>query len=475
MDSIDIADLTFFLERTNLHERSTHELQFSFPDTDLLPPGKNPHLDVPQHIAFRERPNLQLTSLESQDLEVFRIFTIKNYAPQSTAPAGQERADLMEAIQRLKRSPGQSALGVVAFAQDDEIVYRCRLHTTWKLASGDVTEVHDFQRDSLEWDMTVLLGAGHLWLRLLAHLMARRSDLAYFAVLNKLWQYDPQFATEQETKLTGLWNTQPALSANQLLGRRLVEICETEDGEVEAGPIEDIAAYADNAGDIQIRLECGHRSSIDTGFLLRLTQEEALELSCDEGYCGKRIMQKEDSWHMALIAAKKLRSAYLECEFTMWRDLDRGIPETASIPDFTSETLYEALDWALESLQPPDTVVPYMLCPASFKAMDLAIAALRTFAAPGGQQRTCTAIELARTLLGVVAEALKADNAVNMSWTAAHSRFERFVHRWIKRSVNHLVDVVEGRKPAQDVGNMDMMLAEMEKFAIDDQELVIGE
>lgn len=48
-----------------------HMLRFHFPSVELLPPGKQPYVEIPANVADREEPELSRIGLCAGDLDFF--------------------------------------------------------------------------------------------------------------------------------------------------------------------------------------------------------------------------------------------------------------------------------------------------------------------------------------------------------------------------------------------------------------------
>ncbi|KAK3703798.1 hypothetical protein LTR37_014244 [Vermiconidia calcicola] len=115
-----------------------HLLNLHFPATQLLPPGRQPFLEVPKDIGYREKPALGSYHLSDSSLDFFARSATR---PSQTVPdPPHAKTSLSACVSRLVNAPGVSDLSAVSVIGDDDIVTRFCLNTTWFTTDGKVEE-----------------------------------------------------------------------------------------------------------------------------------------------------------------------------------------------------------------------------------------------------------------------------------------------------------------------------------------------
>ena len=215
IDMADVTQLTTLFQQVALQSEKYHRLCFTYPAVDILPEGKRPHLDKPQDVEYRGKPDAQEYQAVFGDPDFFTIVQVQGGATRTLAPEANQADCLLHAIEQLNRAPGRSELGMVAYLSDDYVIHRFRLETSWRLPSSAEKSVLDVEMKSAVWANCMALAKDQAWMRMIQNLMGRESIRAYAHVSQKLLQYNADFARYEDELLNDIWNSRSLPAPSQ--------------------------------------------------------------------------------------------------------------------------------------------------------------------------------------------------------------------------------------------------------------------
>jgi len=279
-------ELAAVFQSLGLHSRThphLHALYFEYPAIGLVPDSSPMSLrsEPPYGVTHREEPQLDKYELDANSLEFFHRFHVK----ENPYTISHEH-ELVNAIQHAATQAGKSTLEVVPVIDEDtaDEAYLFRLTTISH--NEEIRHVFQYTEDSSTWQDLMHSRDAAPWMIILADLMERASERAYFHVQQRLEAYG--YITYEKLE----WNTQPVKTFNELLAvnmRRIERVNEYE----YLTPLQYL--WKQSTKTIPVRLPCEHDTETTLHHIASFTKQQCIDACCVE--CGERIMSHKDIEH----------------------------------------------------------------------------------------------------------------------------------------------------------------------------------
>ncbi|KAK5150874.1 hypothetical protein LTS14_009677 [Recurvomyces mirabilis] len=335
-----------------LENPEQHEISFNFPVTELLPPDVKPHLEIPRDLSYREMPDVRAYLPDPNDLNfLHRIPVNITPAMHGVSPDLHSRC-LIASIERLSANKGSSTFDIVGYYEGRVIVHHIHLATTWKISSGEVTEVKGFCLDEDEFD------------------------------------YIP---TAKET------------FCNHFIRRGL----DADGNEIKLRlkSLENLSEHAV----VWVRPPtCRHKIQIEIASLWHATEGKVLMLACDEPGCSALFFSEHERKKIELGFEKRRRQQFL-AEQHWWALFDFCTEDRYALVEIGDAQMLQALGIALPSMRAPETVMPGVMSLVDSIEIRAAVAGLEwEFGGAQGLARTMALREAHGRLIQMAEVAIRA-------------------------------------------------------------------
>lgn len=467
---------------TNVQPESNfqhHTLRLVYPAVELLPPGRDPFIELPKGVGDREDPwgNVNILGLSAGNLDFFVRFRTDHGITDNDAIRDGERTtleqrhptvNLPDAIARLSTFAGVSNLKIVTYIADDFPLTeftRLQLNTLYYTNFGKIDEYKkEFEMATAELkQMLRTLRKTEDWARLLDDLVYSKSDRAWCYTSSLLSDWNEVWLDGEEESWGIEWDEKPFRNTRQLFADRLVELTQNIEGKLIEDDIGDIDERKDE--ELQVRLPCGHIAVLPPNYIQNMSLREAWTTECKA--CDMRILNKEDDQTLAYYFDHLKRTRW-DNAHAEWVAKSKRVRNDSTLVEIPSVTLKDSLYKALATFELPNTVNPPLLCPTRYPESEklLTMLAEKLSANPTIPAMTPKALftNLEKLAWTLVEEIVGDATLLNVFLPPG---FDEFVARWITRAVNDAV----GTK-ADDEQDADLMavMEKMTKTKIDPRE-----
>lgn len=422
-----------------------HTLCFRYPAFELLPPGKQPFLEMPKGVPDREEPEITPMGLSAEDLDFFIRFPSEYGAPLNGATSKREQAilkgplalNLSAAIDSLSSFAGISDLYFVSYVEDWDVITRFELRSTFYTNFGKLDDqAQEFELGSADVAKLIrTMSKDDEWVRMLDDLIHVKSDRAYLCRRREIFDWDEQWLEANEENWPTSWDINDLDSAKQLFANRLISVYQMPEGTIGREKLGKLAEFKDEAHYVQ--LPCGHRSMMPENYVHDLSGLDALDAVCDE--CERRVLQKGDIERLGYYY-DRVRRYNWEDRVSDWVPKCKKVRNDASVVEISSAALSDSLLKALNTFDIPSSINPPSLCPSSYPESH----ALLTKLTDTLKQHASLPAMTPRSLLS---------NLENLAWRLTQEMvgdatlmavilppgFDDFVTRWMTRAVNDAV------------------------------------
>ena len=264
-----------------------------------------------------------------------------------------------------------------------------------------------------------------------------------------------------------IWDEMPSCSANQLLANHLEIIGSGRDGSEAYAPMVTLAAYNDNDR-LNVRLPCNHTDSVLVGLLRQLSEEDCVKTRCEKGGCGKRILTREDDYHLALLA-EKTRRVNWAFDAIPWERLDVDVHGSSRTVDVSTAELLNSVELMLDTFKVPESASPSQLCPTQFAESVAIVHHLRSILTAESRLITVKSRSILAELKKQAVDAVKEHHCASDSteWILVlPPNFDCFLEKWLSRVVNHVAGSQSRYKSSGELQDLDAVMVSLGKVEI---------
>lgn len=429
----------------NLEDFQHHTLRFEYPAFDLLPPGKQPFIEIPQGVPDREEPELSALGLSDKDLAFFVRFPSEHGVEVDGSPGKRQQAtltgaqplNLTAAVYRLSSFAGVSDLRFVSFVDDWDVISRFQLKTTFYTNFGKLDDqAQEFELGSADVAKLIRTTSDkEEWVRQLDDLIHAKSDRAYLYRYNQIADWDEEWLEKDESSWTVHWDARDLVPPRQLFANRLRSVWQTADGTIMRERLGELDTFKDQA--LYVELPCGHRAMTPQNWIHDMHVRDVLSVVCD--HCDARIMRQKDLQRVRCFFDTMRRYDW-EDRMEIWLPKCKRVRNDASLVEISSGTLSASLLNALDTFKLPKSINPPSLCPTSYPESRALLAKLTDALKAHSTLPAMTPKAMLTNLEKLAWQLLEGmvGNATLLS-VVLPPGFDDFVTRWLTRAVNDAV------------------------------------
>lgn len=351
----NFADLNNSSQHIGFEEKKQanyHELQIEYPVLDLLPVegSVTPLLKPPSFSGYREKPDPSEYHLPLSGTD----FIVR--LPLTVEMPSKALNRVFTTLMRLLAAPGRSLLQFASYSDPEGGQhYRFRLQTEH---NGQFQIIAESELEKTTFTAERCSLRHEIWMRLISHLIHRISNRAYFHVHERLkhyrW-YTKQIAEEQ-------WNFKDSFDPKRFFAAHLQVVVGFDMGKRYAEAV--IERDLECGGECIFVLPCGHEQDLSIQELRTSSIRECLLFECD--HCGERLARSGDQWRYWLLAHRQsVRRARFSVRELVWKRIADEFPIGGQQVSVHSSVLYKALQYAADSVMPPESTSPVALHPAN--------------------------------------------------------------------------------------------------------------
>ena len=286
--------------------------------------------------------------------------------------------------------------------------------------------------------MVCALARDSLWMQILRNLMERTSVRAYFHVMHRLLQCDPEYQAQEAA--SWVWDAEPLPTAKQVLQRNLERLWSVGETGVDGEPMSDFESYWSDHH-LWVGLPCGHTDKVHARSLQALTDVDCMDVRCRESGCDRYILGRAESHIVVLGMQRESRKLWMEMQ-EMFEQRDQPIEDGDRVVTMKAAALWDALKTAEQSLRAPRSITPTALCPTTLPEHEPVRSMFRRALRKSNSVLAMTSNEMFDTLLRNAIAALDDDargSSEDVSAGAASSRYMRFLRKWVVRAVHYVM------------------------------------
>lgn len=329
-----------------------HELQIEYPVLDLLPieGSVTPLLKSPSFSGYREKPNPSEYRLPLSGTDFIVRLPLTNEMPSMVLNR------VFTTFMRLLAAPGRSLLQFASYSDpEDGQHYRFRLLTEH---NGQFQTIAESELDRATFTTERCALRHETCMRLISHLIHKISNRAYFHVHERLkhyrW-YTNQIAEEQ-------WNFKDSFDPKRFFAAHLQVVTGLDLGKRYAEAV--VEHDLKGEGECIFVFPYGHEQDLTIQELRTSSIRECLLFGCS--HCGERLARSGDQWRYWLLAHRQtVRRARFSVRELVWKRVADEFPVGDQQVTVSSTVLYKALQYAADSVMPPESTSPVALHPAN--------------------------------------------------------------------------------------------------------------
>ena len=473
---MDGTNLTGGPSETNLSDFQHHTLRLHYPAIELLPPGKQPFVEIPHGVADREEPEISPLGLSAGDLDFFVRFPSEHSLTVDDSPGKRQKAvltgpqplNLTASIGRLSTFAGVSDLRFASFIDDWDVITRFQLKTTFFTNFGKLEDpAQEFELGSADVAKLIRTMSGEEeWVRLLDDVLNAKTDRAYLYRYKTLADWDSDWADDEEERWVVDWDSRKVLNTRERFARRLVCLYQGPDGSVVKEALPPLEDFRDQ--EVCVEMPCGHRSVMSANYIHDMRPREAFTAVCDE--CNQRILSRKDVQRLEYLY-KRLRCWKWEDANIDWIAKCKRVRNDSSLVEISSGMLSGSLLNALNTFETPESICPRSLCPNTYPESGALL------------NKLVNTLKAHSTLPAMTPKAMFA-NLEKLAWQSVEEMigdatllavvlppgFDDFVSRWMTRTVNDAVG-----NQADDESNDELMdvMTKMNRTKIDPKAVAV--
>ncbi|KAK5169817.1 uncharacterized protein LTR77_005795 [Saxophila tyrrhenica] len=400
-----------------------HTLLFKYPDADLLEDGVQPYLAPPTSADIRRAPSEVACHAERLGTQFFAFLFLRPHSPFNIYyPQQGEGKQLRERIELLRGRPGRSQLNMVSYLREEyggsHVWHRFLL-----------TNLEDDHALDLQFDLSAAQyrhivmnrdAEQEEWVDILADLVSRASDRAFFEVRKNLMSTHSFVAMQEAAEWNDVWERSLPKPIIELFLSRLQQVTEAD--------AERLFGAADGRMDLQ--LPCGHQIGIRKIEIAGLIDHAMLT--------KKQRVEEVDSY--------KARNASWVCR-------DNGLTANGEVVKFKPGQLIEALESALNSFDAPATITPVPLNPVHWSETRAVMAHLETIIGNSDDVLESRPADLLFQLIDTAKQATRVDpdeRGLKLSETVVPPEYSSFERLWFTRAVSFLAQRLELEETTED-------------------------